>query len=271
MIGLVQVGAQAMADRYAYIPFIGLFLMLTWLAADWAKACTLRAKWLAVAATGWLLVLGTLTYRQVGYWHDIPSFWSRTLALTENNYIAHDTLGEYLASQGRTDEAVVHFRAALAIRPDDLPANLNLGTYEHGRGNLAAAIERYWMVALHAGDVGLRATAYGNLGSAYRQMGELVRARQCFEMALQLAPDRPMAMIGLGLIAQKNGDSAEAVRQYSRAMAVQPTDVGFLLLGRALQQEGRSDEAKAILERVARVSPNLAEAQATADALLSEK
>jgi tetratricopeptide (TPR) repeat protein len=271
MIGLLQVGAQGMADRYAYIPFIGLFLMLTWLAADWARAYQLRASWLAIAAVGWLLVLGTLTYRQVGYWHDIPSFWGRTLALTQNNYVAHDTFGEYLARQGRTEEAAAHFRAALAIRPDDLPANLNLGTYEHDRGNLPAAIERYQIVALHAGDVNLRATAYGNLGSAYRQMGELVKAKQCFEMALQLAPDRTMAMIGLGLIAQKNGDLAEAVRQYSRAMSVQPTDVGFLLLAHALQQEGRSDQANAVLERVGRLSPNLAEAQRTADALLSGK
>ena len=277
MIGLVQVGAQAMADRYAYIPFIGLFLMLTWLAADSAKARHLSARWLAIPAISCLLVLGTLTYRQVGYWHDIPSFWLRTLALTQNNYVAHDTLGDFLASQGRTEEAAAQFRAALAIRPDDLPANLNLGTYEHGRGNLAAAIDRYQMVAIHAADVGLRATAYGNLGSAYRQMGESMKAKECYEISLQLAPGgpmapmAPMAMIGLGLIAQKDGDLPEAVRQYSRAMTVQPTDVGYLLLAHALQQQGRRDEAKAIYERVARLSPNLAEAQKTADALLSGK
>ena len=74
-----------------------------------------------------------------------------------------------------------------------------------------------------------------------------------------------------GLIAQKDGDLAEAVRQYSRAMAVQPTDVGYLLLAQALQREGRSDEAKATFERVARLSPNLAEAQKTAESLLSGK
>jgi tetratricopeptide (TPR) repeat protein len=277
MIGLIQVGAQAMADRYAYIPFIGLFLMVTWLAADWAKAHQLSARWLAIPAVSCLLVLGTLTYRQVGYWHDIPSFWLRTLALTQNNYVAHDTLGDFMASQGRTEEAAAHFRAALAIRPDDLPANLNLGTYEHGRGNLPGAIDRYQMVALHAADVGLRATAYGNLGSAYRQMGESMKAKQCYEISLQLAPGgprapmAPMAMIGLGLIAQKDGDLPEAVRQYSRAMAVQPTDVGYLLLGQALQQQGRSDEAKTIFERVARLSPNLSEAQRTAESLLSGK
>ena len=277
MIGLVQVGAQAMADRYAYIPFIGLFLMVTWLVADWAKAHQLSDRWLAIPAISCLLVLGALTYRQVGYWHDIPSFWTRTLALTENNYFAHDALGDFLASQGETEEAVAHFRAALAIRPDDLPANLILGTYEHSRGNLPAAIDRYQMVALHAADVGLRATAYGNMGSAYRQMGESMKAKQCYEIALQqapggpMAPMAPMAMIGLGLIAQKDGDLLEAVRQYSRAMAVQPTDVGYLLLAQALQQQGRSDEAKAIFERVARSSPNLAEEQKTAESLLSGK
>ncbi|MGA8539857.1 MAG: tetratricopeptide repeat protein [Terriglobales bacterium] len=284
MIGLLQVGAQGMADRYAYIPFIGLFLMLTWLAADLARMAEPRsagqpraavpmplAGWFGIAAIGWLLVLGVLTYRQVGYWHDIPSFWNRTLALTKDNYVAQDTLGEYLARQGKTEEAAAHFRSALAIRPDDLPANLNLGTYEHGRGNLPAAIERYQMVALHSGDVNLRATAYGNLGSAYRQMGESVKAKQCFETALQLAPDRTMAMIGLGLIAEKNGNLAEAVREYSNAMAREPTDVGFLLLAHALQQEGRSEEANTILERVRRLSANLIEAQATADALRSGK
>jgi tetratricopeptide (TPR) repeat protein len=277
MIGLVQVGAHSIADRFAYIPFVGLFLMAIWLVADWAEARRVPTLWLAAGAVSWLLVLGGLTYRQVGYWHDIPSFWLRTLALTENNYIAHDTLGEFLASQGRTEEAATHFRAALAIRPDDLPANLNLGTYEHGRGNLPAAIDRYQMVALHAADVGLRATAYGNLGSAYRQMGESMKAKECYEISLQLAPGgptapmAPMAMIGLGLIAQKDGDLPEAVRQYSRAMAVQPTDVGYLLLAQALQRQGRSDKAKAISERVARLSPNLGEAQKTAEVLLSGK
>ena len=271
MIGLVQVGGQAMADRYAYIPFVGLFLMLTWLAADWTEARRLPATWLAISAVSCLLALGTLTYRQVGYWHDIPSFWLRTLALTRDNYVAHDTLGEFLASQGQPEEAAAHFRAALAIRPDDLPANLDLGNYEYGRGNLPAAVEGYQMVARYTANAGLRAKAYGNLGSVYRQMGKLIKAKQCLEISLQIVPDQPTLMVRLGLIAEENGDLPEAVRQYWRAMAVQPTDVGFLLLAHALQQEGHSDEAKAISERVARFSPNLPEAQKTAESLLSGK
>jgi len=99
----------------------------------------------------------------------------------------------------------------------------------------------------------------------------LAKAKQCFETALQLAPaqsmpTKTMAMIGLGLIAEENDDPAEAVRQYSSAMTVQPTEVGFLLLAHALQQDGRSDEANAILDRL-RLSPNLAEAQSEAESL----
>ena len=273
MIGLVQVGFQAMADRYAYIPFIGLFLMVTWLAADWAPGFQISARWLAIPATSCLLALGILTYRQVEYWRDTPSFWVHTLAVTQNNYIAHDMLGDFLVGNGRTEEAAAHFRAAVAIRPDDLAANLDLGNYEMDRGNLPEAIQRFQMVASSTTNAGLRASAYGKLGTAYRRMGELAKAKQCFEMALQLAPDHSMAtaMIGLGLIAQKNGDLPEAVRRYSDAVNVQPTDVGFLLLSQALQQAGRSDEAKAISQQLARVSPNLGDAQKKVQSLLSSQ
>jgi tetratricopeptide (TPR) repeat protein len=216
-------------------------------------------------------VFSILTYRQVRYWRDAPTFWTHAIAVTENNYVAHDMLGAFLATEGNPEEAAAHFRAALAINPNDLPAELNLGTYEHGRGNLAAAVERYQIVTLYAAEAGTRAMAYGNMGSAYRQMGNLGEAKLCYETALQLAPDQDMAMIGLGLIAQKNGDAAEAVRQYSRAMSLQPTDVGFLLLAGALQQEGHAAEANDISDRVARLSPNFGGARASADELLGEK
>jgi len=271
MIGLVQVGSQEMADRYAYISFVGLFLMLTWLVADWAEARKISASSLAIPAVSCLLALGTLTYHQVGYWHDAESFWLRTLALTQNNYVAQVTLGDFLFNQGRTEEAAAHFRAALAIKPDGLNANLGLGTYEDRRGNLPAAIERYQLVARHAADLPMRATAYSSLGFAYRGMGQATKAKQCFETALQLEPDWARAMTGLGLIAQENGDMTEAIRQYSRAVAVQPTDVGYLLLAQSLRQEGRLDEATAISERVARFSPNLAEAQKAVESFLSGK
>ncbi len=275
MIGLVQVGTQAMADRYTYIPFIGLFLMVTWLVADWAEAYRFPVRWLAVPSVACLLLLGTLTYRQVGYWHDSESFWLRTLSLTRNNFVAEDILGDFLTSQGRREDAAMHYRAAIDIHPDDIPANLNLADYERDRGNLPAAIGHYQLVVLraarlnNAAAVNVRTVAYINLGSAYTALGEPAKAKQSFEAALQLAPDAPEALVGLGLLAQKAGDLPEAVRQYSHAMAVQPTDVGYLLLARALQQQGRTDQANAIVERITRLSPDFSKAQKTADSLLA--
>jgi protein O-mannosyl-transferase len=271
MIGLVQVGVQAMADRYAYLPFIGLFLMVTWLVGDWAAARKIPIKVLAVPAVACLFTLGMLSHRQVSYWHDTESFWLRTLSLTHGNYVAEANLGEFLYSQGRSDEAAAHFHAALAIRPEGQMANLNLGAYEDRRGNLAAAIEHYQMVIDHAGDIGMRSTAWGSLGFVYRQMGQSTKAEQCFETAVQLAPERTRAMIGLGLVAQDKGDLAEAVRWYSRAVALQPGDVASLLLAQALQHDGHAGDAQAIYQRLARSSPNLGEAEEEAEQLLSSK
>ncbi len=271
MIGLVQVGLQAMADRYAYIPFVGLFVMLTWLVADWAQARQISARWLAIPAVGCLLAMGALTYRQVGYWHDTQAFWLRTLALTQDNFVAEDNLGEFLFSQGKADEAAEHFLAARAIHPSGLVANLNLGAYEDRRGNLPAAIAYYEAVAFHAGDAGMRATAYGSMGFVYRQMGQSTKAKQCFETAVQVAPDRTRARVGLGLIAQDKGDLAEAVRQYSLAVSAQPSDVAYLLLAQALQLQGHADEAKTIYEQMERWSPNFPKAQEETQALLQKK
>ena len=266
MLGLVQVGFQSMADRYVYIPLIGLFLMVVWLTADWIRDHRFSAHGLAIPAICCLLAMGTLTYRQVGYWHDTLTFWQHTLAVTENNYLAEDNLGEFLFSQNRTDEAAAHFREAMAIRPDDLTANLNLGAYEYRRGNLPTAIERYRLVASQATEPGLRVTAYTNLGFVYRQTGQATDAGQCFAAALQISPNSAKAMMGLGLIAQGRGDIAEAIRMYSLAAKAQPSDVADLLLAQALQQGGHPEQAKTIYERLAS-SPHLAEAQLTVESL----
>jgi tetratricopeptide (TPR) repeat protein len=275
MIGLVQVGEQAMADRYAYIPFLGLFLMTVWLIADWTaewnRTRQIPARWLAIPAVCCLLALASLTYRQVGYLHDTEALWRRALALTQDNYIAQGALAGVLHKQGKTEEAIEHIRAALAIRPDDWPANLILAAYEQSQGDTAAATARYQMVALRASKPSQRAAAYNDLGTAYRQTGDLLRAKEAFEQSLRLVPSQPMLMVTLGLIAQKNGDLPEAVRQYSSAFELQHSDVRALLLAQALRLEGRVDEADAMSRRAARASGNLAEAQKTVDSLLAGK
>jgi tetratricopeptide (TPR) repeat protein len=271
MIGLVQVGSQTMADRYAYVPFIGLFLMLVWMVADRAEDYRIPAAYLFFSAVACLLLLASLTYRQVGYWHDTESLWMHTLAVKENSYGAQNNLASFLLSQGRVEEAGAHYRAALAIVPNGPTATLGLGDDEERRGDLSAAIGLFELVARRAADADTRATGYNRLGFVYRKMGQPVKAKQCFETALQLAPDRAKAMTGLGLIAQESGDLPEAVRQYSHAVATEPTDIGYLLLAQALQQGGNLADANAIYEQMAHFSPNLGEAQKAAQLLLSGK
>ena len=271
MIGLVQVGEQSMADRYAYISFIGLFVMVVWLIADLAGANRISARWLVVPAVSCLLLLGVLTNRQVHYWHDTESFWLRTIALTANNYVAHGEFAAMLHEQGRTEEAMEQIRAVLAIHPDDAPANLVVAEYERSHGNLAAAIERYQIVALRSANAGTRARAYTSLGYAYRQIGESAKAKQAFEASLQLSPGQPFVLVALGVIEEREGDVSAAVLHYSHAMALQPTDVGYLLLAHALQQQGHADDANAALEHAARLSRNLPHAQMQAESLRAGK
>ena len=271
MIGLVQVGEQAMADRYAYIPLIGLFIAAVWTVADWAMRRQIPTAWLTAPAIVVLVLLAIATHREIGFWHDTSSIWRRALQVTENNFVAHTNLATFLDQQGLVDEAAVHQRAALALRPDDLPATLGLATYEHQHGDLPAAIEHYQMVALRAVDPDFRAAAYSNLGSAYRQLGDYVHAKQCYQAALRLSPGRPIALVGLGLVAQHDGDYAEAVREFSNAMAVEPTDIGYLLLAQAFEQEGRPAEAAAARQRASLISPDLNKAQTQANALLAGK
>ena len=217
----------------------------------------------------YLLALGILTYRQVGYWHDTESFWRRTLALAPDNTVAHTHFAGILRQQGKEEEAIEHIRAAVAIRPDDSKSRLILGDYERVQGNLAEAIEQYQFVALHSGSVGYRAKAYVGLGFAYYKMGQAMKAQQNLENSLQLVPDQPAVMVNLGLFAQRQSDLPEAVRQYTRALALQPSDVGCLLLANALHQEGRDDEAREMFRRATILSWDLPKAQREAEGLLA--
>lgn len=269
MIGLVQVGDAAMADRYAYLPFVGLFTMVCWWVGDWSERLQASPVWLAAAAAVVLAALGATTYRQVGYWRNSDTLWSHTLAVTENNYVAHDNMGGALLNEGRIEEAVAHFRAAVAIHPNEPMAHLNLGTYEYGRGNLPAAIEQYRMVLDFTSDTELRAQAYANLGSVFRDRGEYSEARQSYEDALRLNPRNPIAILGMGVVAEHSGNWAEAIRQFSQAVQLQPTATGYVLLAGALQQSGRATEAQAAMDQAQQLTPDLSQAKQEATHLLA--
>lgn len=269
MIGIVTVGEQAMADRFAYMPCIGLFVAVVWLLTAAASDSRIPSAWLLAAATLVLLALGCLTYRQLGYWRDDETLWRYTLSVTQRNYMAHDNLAIALAKQGRSDEAVVEFRAANALHTYPPLQVSALATYELRAGHPQEAIEE-WNSVLHAAsDPNLQASAWSGLGQARLQLQQYDQAAANFQNALRLSPGDGIALVGSGLLAQRQGHFDTAVTQLDRAVKVDPSDVNLLLLAQALRRSHRAAEANAAVAEAQKISPDLNQAQSTAARFLT--
>jgi len=194
MIGLVQVGRQAMADRYAYLSFVGLFIMVCWGAAEWSEQLHLRPACLRAASVAVLLALATVTHRQIGYWQDSYALWTRSLQVSSPNNEAETNLGVVLMNEGRLEEALPHLRAAVALKPSSPQYNLNLAICEQRHHDLAQAVEHYQtVIRLTQNDVAHNAKwryhAFNNLSYTYRALGDSPQAYQSHEQAEMLARD----------------------------------------------------------------------------------
>ena len=277
MIGLVQVGNQAMADRYAYLPLIGLFVFIVWAVAEWASARHFSTKYVAAAGLTILLALSAVTRKQLSYWHDDFSLWAHALAVTQRNYVAENNLAHALIKQGRYDDAITHFRAAAAIEPGDPVSQLNLGIYAQEHGDFQQASARYELVLQLATDDQIRASAYANLGTVYFALRDYARAQQNFDSAIKLKFTFPVAFLDMGLIAQKTAETTAQKNDWNRAadyfaqfVTVDPSDVGYLLLGHALHQAGRGEDANRAYQQAVRLSTDLAQAQRRAAQLAAQ-
>ncbi len=268
MIGFVQVGVQAMADRYAYLPFIGLFIAVSWGLADLVADHFLSRNWLVAPATMALFALVLVSHHQLGYWSSNLELWQHTAAITTNNYVAEDEIGNCFLEQGDLEQAMPHFQAAALIRPSDPLSNSNLAFYKMNHGDLAGALAQYKEVTEMTVDERSRATAFFNMGSIYRQWGDFSAARDSFQSAVNLRPRYVRAWIELGAASQRAGDFDAAIHAYSQAVALQPTDVTYLLLAGALKQSGRESEAASATQTATRLSQNLVETQQFVDSLV---
>ena len=270
MIGLVQVGNQAMADRYVYLPLIGLFIIIVWGTAEWAGSRQLSAKYLAAAGLTILLALCAVTRIQISYWHDDYSLWARALAVTQGNFVAENNLAHALIKQRRYDEAIVHFRAAAALEPGDPVSQLNLGIYAEEHGDLRQAAARYEYVLRLATESQIRASAYTNLGTIYFAIHDYAQAQRNFDSAMKLKPVFPAALLDMGLIAQNAADWNRAADYFAQFVAVSPSDVGYLLLAHALHQAGRHDDADRAYQQALRLSNDINQAQQRAAQLAAQ-
>ncbi|UCG80700.1 MAG: tetratricopeptide repeat protein [Desulfobacterales bacterium] len=190
VIGLVQVGEQAMADRYTYVPLIGLFVMVAWgvpeLGARWRYQRHVLATSIGVA----LSCLVICTYSQVRHWDNTTALFKHAVDVTTENYVAHFNLGFALAKQGRTKEAIRHYSEALRINPAWAEAHNILGNALARQGNLRVAVSHY-SEALRIKPA--MAEAHNNLGLALQMLGRLEEAVPHFRHALRIKPDYTQA------------------------------------------------------------------------------
>jgi tetratricopeptide (TPR) repeat protein len=269
MIGIITVGEQAMADRYSYIPFIGLFVAIVWSLDAAASAWRIPNPWRAVAAVAAVFILGCLTYRQLGYWRDDETLWRYTLSVTERNYMAHNNLALALAKQGRSEEAVVEFRAATALHKYPSDQVLALAFYELRIGHPQDAIEECDSVLRNSVDPKAHAVAWSAMGQAHLQLRHYDRAADSYQNALRLSPENGMALIGSGILALRQEQPDVAVAQLAHAVKIDPNDVNFLLFAQALRRAGRAAEADSVSAQVRKISPDLGQAQIAAGQFLS--
>jgi len=256
MIGVVQVGRQAMADRYAYLSFIGLFILIVWSVAQLVKRLRAPVSVQAAASAIVFLALAVATHRQLALWSDNVRLWTHATDVTESNFIAEDYLGQALSAAGRSQEAMPHFARAAQIDPAFPYPYIHMGIYLHQQNDLQGALRNYQkVIALtnddesHYGEV--RHRIFVNMASAYAELGDLAKARDCFEAAVRLNPDNADEWTNLGTVAQQLGDLDTALRAYSQAVQLKPSSQGYLLLKDALRKAGREQEARAAAQKAA--------------------
>jgi Flp pilus assembly protein TadD len=219
VIGLVQVGWQGRADRYTYLPLIGVFIMLAWGARDLFSS---RRHWrpgLGITALIGIAALMVCASIQTSYWRASESLWTHTLACTSRNYIAHNCLGLIFAGQGRSAEAMEHCQRALEIKPNYIEAHNNFGNLLAGQGRSAEAMEHYQRALEIKPDY---AEAHYNLGNLLAQQGRSAEAMEHYQRAVEIKPDAPKAHCGLALALKNQGRFTEAIAHYRKALELEP-------------------------------------------------
>jgi Tfp pilus assembly protein PilF len=266
VIGLVQVGSQAMADRYAYVPLIGVFLVAVWGLGDLLAR---RPRELALAGACAVAALAAAARHQVARWHDSRALFEHALRVTEGNDVAHLNLGIVEAQERRWDRAGAHFQEALRVRPDSVEALTQMGVALAQQGRTEEAVGRLQAaLALNPG----WADAHANLGVALLRQGRTEEAIRHLRQAVALAPEAPEAQANLAAALARNGDREEAMRSLAAAGRLAPGSAAVRSrMGSVLLAEGRLDDAASHFEAALALDPGRADALNGLGVLLMRK
>lgn len=230
VIGLVQIGLQSMADRYSYIPSIGLYVMVVWGLSDILSGRSCRTYALAITAAAVVVSLFLATRSQLAYWRDSITLFSHTQDVTRDNFVAHTNLANAYTKAGMFDEALRHYQESLKIRPH-------------------AAIAYYKKIH--------DAFVYSSIGSIYEKSGNLEYATKLYRTSLELDPANVYVHSNLGIALISLGRTGEAIEQFTRALRLNPdfSDAHYNL-GLALDSLGKSEEAIAHFNEALRINPD---------------
>ena len=221
-IGIVQAGLwPAVADRFVYIPYIGLFVAISWGTVDFFKHSGLDTKWLATAGSGIVLTIAALSFNQVRFWENSITLFTHAVEVTHNNFLSHYALGYAFEQRDKPLEAIQHYKASLNINPEQTDVQYNLAKVLVSQGQTGEAVVHYQTVLkLDPKDF----QAHNNLGNIYVRQGKLDQAVDHYKAAIRIRPDYAKAHKNLGAALVLKGEINAAIKHLNEALRVQPDD-----------------------------------------------
>ncbi len=262
VIGIVQAGRQAWADRYAYFPLWGLFVIGVWLLSEAATRIKLSGPAQAALASAVLLAYSVAAHRQIQYWHDSYSLFTHAIQVTGANPIAEGNLGSALMDVQRPELALPHLERAIQLMPTFAAAHYNLGTLLQRQNELNQALQEYQLALRYASDEREAAQTHNNLGVLLNQLGHRDDALREFTAALALNPYEQNSLIGRGLIERDQGKLDAALQDFSRAAQIAPSALALYWEGRVLEDTGRLSAAAETYRSALKLAPNFGDTQA---------
>lgn len=268
VIGILQVGRQAMADRYAYVPLLGIFVIVVWSAAEGAVRFSLSPRLLGAVAAAMVLAYSSVTFLQITYWRNSFTLFEHALAVTQNNPIAELNFGEALVERGQSDLAQTHFLRAAQFAPDMGLPHYDLGTLLQNQGRLNEAMAEYQQALPRLSDPLGLAQLHNNLGAIYLQRHQYPQAMAEFDSAIQLHPEEANSFMGKGLIFFQTGEYPAAQAMFQRAIEIAPSSpLAWFWFGRACEAQGDSTNAIRAYQNALQIAPNFPDAQARLSAV----
>ena len=262
VIGIVQVGRQAWADRYAYFPVWGLLVIAVWLLAEAAARIKLSLAAQVAIASAVLLGYSVAAHIQMGYWRDSYSLFTHAIQAPDANPVAEGNLGSALIDMKRPELAVPHLERAIQLMPTLAAAHYNLGILLQRQNELDRALQEYQLALKYASDEREAAQTHNNLGVLFKQLGRRDEAITEFTYAIALNPHEQNSLLGRGLIERDEGKLDAALHDFSQAARTAPSPSALYWKGRVLEDKGQLAASAEAYRGALKLSPGFGDTQA---------